>query len=219
MRATRLGASTGMGVCASAAQSPTLFGREDPIGRTDSPFGGGLEAVSRGAEQCDRAGGAWKQTAQRSGMSRKTSSREVQAWSRLPSSLIWVTSAVWRRALSSKLRICSCELSAVLRGLAPGDFLLLVELGEGQPQGERDERCGHGHVGESFSVCLFPAVHQQINAAEQSYQDQVGDEEAEEIRGLGSGLGLGGRFPSEGDEPSATLGTAQPRLNHAAAET
>ena len=31
VRATRFGASTGMGMRASAAKSPTLFGREDPI--------------------------------------------------------------------------------------------------------------------------------------------------------------------------------------------
>src|SRR4029077_16200677 len=36
-------------------------------------------------------------------------------------------------------------------------------------------------------------------------QDQVSDEEAEEIRGLRSGLGLGGGFPSEGDEPSGKI--------------
>src|ERR1700732_3495084 len=49
---------------ATAPKSPTLFGREDPIGGTDSPFGGGLEAVFRSGEQRNGAGGAWKQTAQ-----------------------------------------------------------------------------------------------------------------------------------------------------------
>src|SRR5260370_37958777 len=62
VRATWGGASAGMSMGATAPKSPALFGREDPIGGTDSPFGGGLEAVFRAAEQRDRAGGAWQHT-------------------------------------------------------------------------------------------------------------------------------------------------------------
>ena len=92
-----------------------------------------------------------------------------------------------------------------MRGLAVGDFLLLVELGEGQAQGEGEQRRGDGHVGENFSVRLLPAVHQQIDAGEHGNQDHVGAEKAEEIRGFWSGFGLGGRNPSEGDEASGNL--------------
>src|SRR5260370_37428712 len=63
VRATWGGASAGMRMGATAPKSPTLFGREDPIGGTDSPFGGGLEAVFRGGEQRDGGGGAWEKTA------------------------------------------------------------------------------------------------------------------------------------------------------------
>ena len=205
---------------ATAPKSPTLFGREDPIGGTDSPFGGGLEAVFRGGEQRDGAGGAWKLTAQALRNQAKVffpggaGLKEASEFANL-SNFGSLAAGVVEQV--TDLLVRGCQL--FLRGLAPGDFLLLLELSEGQPQGKSDEGCSHGHVGENFSVCLFPAVHQQIDAAEQPYQDQVGDDEAEEIRGLLGGLWLGGGFPSECDDPAATVGTAQPRLNHAAAGT
>ena len=65
----------------------------------------------------------------------------------------------------------------LLRRFALGDFLLLVKLGEGQPEGEGEERGGDGHVGESCSVGLFPAIHQQSDAGEHGDQGQVGAEE------------------------------------------
>ena len=69
----------------------------------------------------------------------------------------------------------------VLRGYAPGDFLLLVELGEGQAESEGEKRHGDCHIDDKFSVRLFPTIRQPNVAGEQGNQNQVGAEEAEEI--------------------------------------
>src|SRR5260370_23666557 len=127
---------------ATAPKSPTLVGREDPICGTDSPFRGGREAVFRGGEQRDGAGGAWKQTAQAlrnqakdffAGSAGLKEASEFANLSNFGSLAAGIVEQV------TDLLVRGCQL--FLRGLAPGDFLLLVELSEGQPQGKSDEGC------------------------------------------------------------------------------
>ena len=62
----------------------------------------------------------------------------------------------------------------LLRGLALGDFLLLMELGERQPQREGEKRCRDDPVCKRTPVLLFPVVHQQTYRAEEGDEDQIG---------------------------------------------
>ena len=64
VRATRVGGSAGMDVDGAAAKRPTLFGGEDLVRGTDTPFGDGLDAVPGFAAQCDATRSAREQTAQ-----------------------------------------------------------------------------------------------------------------------------------------------------------
>src|SRR6202051_266347 len=206
MRGTRVTACTKMNMCASAANRPALFGRKDPVGRTDSPLGDGLKAVSGTAQQGDGARCSWKQTAQAlrdeakdffpggAGLEEASEFADLGNFGSLAMGIV---------KQETDFLVRGRQL--FLRGLALRDFLLLVELRKGQPQGESDERCSDRHVCESRSVHLFPTVHQQIDAAEHRNQYQVGDEEAEEVRGLRSGRWLGGRVPSKGDESGNDL--------------
>ena len=65
VRATQVRAAPGMGVDASAAKGPTLLGRKDLVGADRCPIRRPTRARVRGsAEQGDAAGGAGKQPAQ-----------------------------------------------------------------------------------------------------------------------------------------------------------
>src|SRR5271166_3159785 len=150
-----------MNMGTTAAESPTLFRRKDLVGGTDPPFGDGLDPVSRFAEQRDGTGSALKQAAQAFGSEAKdlfprgTGLKDASEFADLGD--LGSLAAGIVEQTSDLLVGCS---KLFLRGFAPGDLLLLVELGEGQPQGESEKRCGDRRVGERLSVCLFPVVSQ-----------------------------------------------------------
>ena len=206
VRATGSGGSAGMGMGAAAAQSPTLFGGEDAIGGTDTPFDDGIDAISGGAEEGDGAGGAGEQTAQAFGDEAKdffAGSADLKQATEFADLGNFGGLATGMVEQVSDLGVGGGEL--FLRGLAAGDFLLLVELGEGEAQGKGEERGGDRHVRENLSVRLFPAVHHPTDSAEHGHEDEVDAEEAEEICGFGNGIGLAGRGPCEGQEPSGGI--------------
>ena len=80
-----------------------------------------------------------KRRASRSGITRKASSREAQACSKLPSSLIWVMALVSIRASASRPVMVSLAVKSLSWArFALGDFALLVVLGQSEPDGEGD---------------------------------------------------------------------------------
>jgi len=94
-----------------------------------------------------------------------------------------------------------------LRRLTLGNFLLLVKLRKGQPEGEREERGADRHVRERCSGCLFPSIHEQSDAGKHGNQNQVDAEKTEKtgLLGSGSGSGIGRRRPGDSDEGRGRL--------------
>ena len=159
VRATRIGASAGVDMDASAAKRPTLFGGEDLVGGADAPFGDGLDPVPGGAAQCDATRSAGKQTAQTLRNEAKDffpGGAGLEQASEFADLRDFVSLAAGIGEQASDFLVGGGQL--VLRGLALSDFLMLVELGQSQPESEGDERGSDGYIGENSSVRLFPLV-------------------------------------------------------------
>jgi hypothetical protein len=129
-----------MSMDAPAAQSPALLGREDLIRGTDAPFGDGLDAVLGGAKQRDAAGSAGKQTTQalrdeaKNLVSGSAGLKETPEFADL-GDFGRLAAGIGEQA--TDLLVGGGQL--VLRFSALSDFLLLVELGQGQPKREGEE--------------------------------------------------------------------------------
>lgn len=109
---------------------------------------------------------------------------------------------IFKQAANSPMR----RGELLLRGVALDDFLLLVELSEGQAQGECKQRCGDSHVGESATIGCFPTIGQQPNTAKHGDESDVGAEEADKVGDRRRRFEFHGGNPTDGDHSGGDLG-------------
>ena len=121
-----------MSMDGSTAKGPAFFRREDLVGATDTPLGGRHDTVLGDAEQGDATGGTRKQAAQAlrheakdffpggAGLEEASKFADLGDFGSLAAGIV---------EQATDLLVRNRQL--ILRGLAAGDFLLLVELGQG----------------------------------------------------------------------------------------
>jgi len=190
--APRFRVSSGVHMNRSPSQRPTLLGREDPVCRTNAPLSDRFEVVLGGAQECDAARCPGKQTPQTlrnkakhfflgcAGVKQASQFADLGYFRGLAAGVV-------QQAADFLVR----SRCLPLRRLTLGNFLLLVKLRKGQPEGEREERGADRHVRERCSGCLFPSIHEQSDAGKHGNQNQVDAEKTEKTGLLGSGSGSG----------------------------